>query len=153
MMESSEASNLEEQLNINIRFETKDIDWNTVSSLLEVAGLSSAEPEICKRAFLNSQVNVFVFDNDKLIGVSRAISDCVKQAAIYDVAVLPEYQGKGIGRILVDNITNKLPGCNFILYSNPGKEDFYRKFGFRLMKTGMAKFVNADRMKERGFTE
>lgn len=140
-------------MNINIKFETKDIDWHIVSSLLEVAGLSSTEPEICKRAFLGSQVTVFVFDNDKLIGVSRAISDCVKQAAIYDVAVLPEYQGKGIGRILIENITDELPGCNFILYSNLGKEDFYRKFGFKLMKTGMAKFVNADRMKERGFTE
>lgn len=140
-------------MNIDIKFETKDIDWNTVSSLLKAAGLSSTEPEICKRAFLGSQFTVFVFDNDKLIGVSRAISDCVKQAAIYDVAVLPEYQGKGIGRILIENITNKLPGCNFILYSNPGKEDFYRKFGFKLMKTGMAKFANADRMKERGFTE
>lgn len=140
-------------MNINIKFETKDIDWNIVSSLLGVAGLSSTEPEICKRAFLGSQVTVFVFNNDKLIGVSRAISDCVKQAAIYDVAVLPEYQGKGIGRILIENITNKLPGCNFILYSNPGKEDFYRKFGFRLMKTGMAKFINTDRMKERGFIE
>ncbi|WMJ76892.1 MULTISPECIES: GNAT family N-acetyltransferase [unclassified Sedimentibacter] len=140
-------------MNINIKFETKGIDWNTVSSLLGAAGLSGTDSEICKRAFLGSQAAVFVFDNDKLIGVSRAISDCVKQAAIYDVAVLPEYQGKGIGRILIENITNKFPGCNFILYSNPGKEDFYRKFGFRIMKTGMAKFVKADRMEERGFTE
>lgn len=140
-------------MNINIKFESKDIDWNIVSSLLEAAGLNSTEPETCKRAFLGSQVTVFVFDNDKLIGVSRAISDGVKQAAIYDVAVLPEYQGKGIGRILIENIINKLQGCNFILYSNSGKEEFYRKFGFRLMKTGMAKFVNANRMKERGFTE
>jgi len=140
-------------LNINIKFETNDIDWKTVSFLLDAAGLNTSEPEICKRAFEGSQVTVFVFDDDRLIGVSRAISDCVKQAAIYDVAVLPEYQGKGIGKILIENITNKLPGCNFILYSNVGKEDFYRRFGFRLMKTGMAKFVNVERMKDRGFIE
>ncbi len=140
-------------MNINIKFETNDIDWKTVSFLLDAAGLNTSEPEICKRAFEGSQVTVFVFDDDRLIGVSRAISDCVKQAAIYDVAVLPEYQGKGIGKILIENITNKLPGCNFILYSNVGKEDFYRRFGFRLMKTGMAKFVNVERMKDRGFIE
>lgn len=140
-------------MNINIKFETNDINWKTVSFLLDAAGLNTSEPEICKRAFEGSQVTVFVFDDDRLIGVSRAISDCVKQAAIYDVAVLPEYQGKGIGKILIENITNKLPGCNFILYSNVGKEDFYRRFGFRLMKTGMAKFVNVERMKDRGFIE
>lgn len=140
-------------MNINIKFETNGIDWKTVSFLLDAAGLNTSEPEICKRAFEGSQVTVFVFDDDRLIGVSRAISDCVKQAAIYDVAVLPEYQGKGIGKILIENITNKLPGCNFILYSNVGKEDFYRRFGFRLMKTGMAKFVNVERMKDRGFIE
>jgi hypothetical protein len=34
-----------------------------------------------------------------------------------------------------------------------GKEAFYEKMGYRRLKTGMAKFVNADNMKERGFTE
>lgn len=140
-------------MNLIIKFELDNVDWQEVSSLIEVAGLSSSEPDICQKAFLGSRVTVFVYDNDRLIGVARAISDGVKQAAIYDVAVLPEYQGKGIGRILVDNITSRLPGCNFILYSNTGKEDFYRKIGFKLMKTGMAKFVNAQRAKEKGFTE
>jgi hypothetical protein len=35
----------------------------------------------------------------------------------------------------------------------PGKEDFYRKLGFRKMQTGMAVFKNAENMKLRGFTE
>ncbi|MDF2948446.1 MAG: hypothetical protein K0R07_460, partial [Sedimentibacter sp.] len=39
------------------------------------------------------------------------------------------------------------------LYSNLGKEVFYEKMGYRRLKTGMAKFVNADNMKKRGFTE
>lgn len=138
---------------MDIRFEAEDIDWGEVSSLLTAAGLSSSEPEICEKAFSGSQAKVFVFDDGKLIGISRAISDCVKQAAIYDVAVLPEYQGEGIGKILIENLMDKLPGCNFILYSNSGKEDFYRKYGFRLMKTGMGRFVNAQRMTERGITE
>jgi ribosomal protein S18 acetylase RimI-like enzyme len=140
-------------MNINIKFEPNDIDWKSVSSLLEIAGLSSTEPDICKKAYFGSQVTVFVFDDDKLIGVTRAISDGVKQAAIYEVAVLPEYQGKGVGRILMESVISRLQGFNCILYSNAGKEDFYRKFGFKLMKTGMARFVKADYMRGRGFTE
>ena len=35
-----------------------------------------------------------------LIGFGRAISDGEYQGAIYDVAVLPENQGKGVGRVI-----------------------------------------------------
>lgn len=140
-------------MNIKVVHDTENINWELVSSILTIAGLSSTEPEICKRAFLGSKVTVFVFDDESMIGVARAISDGVKQAAIYDVAILPEYQGKGIGRTIMESITNKLPGCNFILYANVGKEAFYEKLGFRRLKTGMAKFVKSEQMAKRGFTE
>jgi hypothetical protein len=39
------------------------------------------------------------------------------------------------------------------LYANVGKETFYEKLGFRRLKTGMAKFVKAELMASRGFTE
>lgn len=144
---------MEEILGIFFKYDIVDIDWMLVSDILKIAGLSSPEPKICEKAFQGSQVTVFAFDDSKMIGCARAISDGVRQAAIYDVALLPEYQGKGIGRILLESIMEKLPGCNFILYSNLGKEVFYEKMGYRRLKTGMAKFVNADNMKERGFTE
>jgi len=53
----------------------------------------------------------------------------------------------------MENIMDKLPGCNFILYANVGKEAFYEKLGFRRLKTGMAKFVKKEIMTSRGFTE
>jgi hypothetical protein len=48
---------------------------------------------------------------------------------------------------------DKLSSCNFILYASPGKEEFYQTLGFSKMKTGMALFLKAQQMKERGFTE
>ncbi len=75
------------------------------------------------------------------------------QAAIYDVAVTPSYQGKGIGKTIVRAIVGNIPNCNSILYASPGKEAFYEKEGFRKMKTGMALFVDAEKMKDKGFTE
>jgi len=39
------------------------------------------------------------------------------------------------------------------LYAAPGKERFYEKLGFRRMKTGMALFLNRERMQMKGFTE
>jgi ribosomal protein S18 acetylase RimI-like enzyme len=106
----------------------------------------------CK-TFTSSASVVFVYDDGQLIGFGRAISDRLIQAAIYDVAVLPGYQGQGIGRQIIDMIVKSLPGCNFILYAAPGKEAFYQKLQFRRMKTAMALFVKQEIMSDRGFTE
>ena len=38
-----------------------------------------------------------------------------------------------------------------ILYAVPGKEPFYRKFGFLRMKTAMAIFANQRQQVERGY--
>jgi hypothetical protein len=53
----------------------------------------------------------------------------------------------------VQAIVKNTPNCNFILYASPGKEKFYEKEGFRQMKTGMALFMDQQRMKEKGFIE
>ncbi|MBC2397834.1 GNAT family N-acetyltransferase [Clostridium tetanomorphum] len=111
------------------------------------------EGEVHKKAFENSHTVVFAFDDDKLIGFGRSISDGVYQAAIYDVAVLLEYQGKNVGRSIVNHILQSVPQCNFILYASPGKEIFYEKLNFKKIKTGMALFRNEEKMQARGFTE
>ena len=140
-------------MDFRIQYDCLNRDWNYVSETLERVGMAYFEGEIHKKAFENSYAVVFVFDDDTLVGFGRAISDGVYQAAIYDIAVLPEYQGKGIGRIVIDNITKNLPQCNFILYASPGKEVFYEKMSFKKMKTGMALFLNQKNMQEKGFTE
>jgi len=88
-----------------------------------------------------------------MVGFGRAISDGAYQAAMYDVAVVKEYQGNGLGKLIIQQLLKKLQGMNVILYASPGKEHFYTKQGFRKMKTGMAHFVNGDAMAEKGFTE
>jgi len=140
-------------MNIKIQYNCLDINWNDVSNILKEVGMSYFEENVHKKAFENSHTVVFVFDDDKLIGFGRAISDGVYQAAIYDVAVLPEYQGKKIGATIIDSILKLIPTCNVILYASPGKEIFYEKQNFKKMKTGMALFLNSEKMKLRGFTE
>ena len=45
------------------------------------------------------------------------------------------------------------PQIFILLYASTGKEQFYKKERFKKMKTGMALFVNAENMKDKGFTE
>ena len=140
-------------MNIRVEKDCSNVDWNRLREVLKEAGMGYHDAEVHKKAFENSYSTVFIYDDNELIGLGRAISDGVYQAAIYDIAVLPSYQGHGIGKIIINNILESIPQCNAILYASPGKEAFYNKFNFRKMKTGMACFQNAEKMYERGFIE
>ena len=140
-------------MNIDIRCDCANVDWNAVSETLKQVGMTSYRPEVHKRAFEASHTTVFAYHTGRLIGFGRAISDGVHEGAVYDVAIVPEFQRKGIGTMIMKKILERLSGINVILYAAPGKEDFYRKLDLRRMKTGMALFKNTARMQERGFTE
>jgi ribosomal protein S18 acetylase RimI-like enzyme len=138
---------------IQIRQNCSDVNWKTISGILKRTGMASFAPEVHQKIFEASYAVAFAYDGDQLIGCGRALSDGIYQAALYDIAVLPEYQDKGIGRSLVEAILARTGQCNVILYASPGKEGFYRKLGFRAMKTGMARFIWAEVMAQKGFTE
>lgn len=138
-------------MNIKIQTNCLNINWYEVRNILKTVGMSYVDSDIHKKSFENSYTVVFVFDNENLIGFGRAISDGVRQSAIYDVATLPEYQGKGIGRLIIENIIKNTPTCNFILYASPGKEGFYESLGFRKLKTGMGLFIDMEGMKSKNF--
>lgn len=140
-------------MDLDIKQDCNGVDWKSVSETLKSVGMAYHEPEVHRRAFEASHTTVFVYHDDRLIGFGRAISDGAYQAAIYDCAVLPEVQGKGIGKTIMDNILSQVSHCNVILYASPGKEGFYHKQGFRKMKTGMAHFKKSEAMRKSGFTE
>ena len=140
-------------MKIKIKYNTQDVDWDRVSDILKSVDMSYYEPEKHKKAFEASYCKVFLYDDKTLVGFGRAISDGSHQAAIYECAVTEEYQGHGLGRLIIEELLSKLPDCNIVLYASPGKEGFYEKLGFRKMKTGMAQFINSDTMAEKGFIE
>jgi aralkylamine N-acetyltransferase len=122
-----------------IRYETKisGIDWKKAAEVFRRAPLGERDPDMLSRAFQKSYAYVFAYDNESLIGLCRALSDGEFQAAIYDVVLLPEYHGKGIGKEMVQLLCKQLHVPNIILFAAPGREGFYRKFGFKKMLTAM----------------
>ena len=140
-------------MKLDIKNDCSGVDWKAVSETLKTVGMAYYEPDVHRKAFEASHTTVFVYYADRLIGFGRTISDGAYQAAVYDCAVLPEYQGKGFGKAIMDNILSRVSHCNVILYASPGKEGFYQKHGFRKMKTGMALFKKNEAMRARGFTE
>lgn len=140
-------------MKLSLQLTCDNIDWNLVSLILKRVEMGYFDGEVHQKAFHNSECVVFAFDEDHMIGFGRAISDGAYEAAVYDIAVLPEYQGKGVGRAIMESIVERLPHCNIILFASPGKEPFYQKLNFRKMKTGMARFVKQGLMREAGFTD
>ena len=133
-------------MNLEIITDCHDINWDEIVKILKTVGMSYHTPDIHRRAFEASFATVFVYNDNRLIGFGRAISDGEYQGAIYDVAVLPEAQGLGVGTLIINTIKNILPKCNLILYATPGMEGFYQKLGFGIMTSGMAIFTNPSAM-------
>jgi ribosomal protein S18 acetylase RimI-like enzyme len=92
------------------------------------------------RAFENSYAVCFAFHEDHLIGAGRTISDGEYHAGIYDVAVLPEFQGKGVGREIMQRLLSRLKVWRILLVADGDNQDFYRKLGFENFNNVMAKF-------------
>ena len=131
-----------------------NVDWDELTALYRAAPLGNKNPSGLKTAFSNSLFRCFAFDDGKLVGVGRALADGVDCSYICDVAVLPSHLGTGLGKEIVTRLVNLSQGHKkIILYSVPGKEPFYRKFGFRRMTTAMAIFEDQQLARERGYLD
>ena len=136
------------------RHSLEDIDWEELSRLYQAAPLGNKQPDGLKLVFGNSMFKCLVFDAGRLVGAGRAMADGLDCSYICDVAVHPTHQGTGLGKQIVSRLMDVSKGHRkIILYAVAGKEPFYKKFGFRRMKTAMAIFENQAQAAERGLIE
>ena len=138
-------------MSIELRFDTKGVDWQEAVTLIERAPLGSREPLKLERTFNNSDLVCFAWDDEKLVGLGRALSDGEVQSVIYDLCLLPEYQGRQLGRMMMTEMMDRLDTPTVVLWAVPGKEKFYGKFGFKPMLTAMARFENPEKSATQGY--
>ncbi|CAI1160454.1 GNAT family N-acetyltransferase [Serratia entomophila] len=113
-------------------------DWQRLCRLLEDAGLGERDPQVMQRVYQHSQFCYWGFIGGELIATAHAISDMTSVAYLADVAVDPRFQGQGLGRQLMDRVMQDLaPLGKVFIYSVPDKLEFYKKYGFRSLTTGM----------------
>ena len=123
---------------INYSADLSGVDWIEAARIFKKAPLGQRDPKQLAKAFKGSFACLAAFEGPKLIGLARALCDGQYQAAIYDVVLLPEYQGTGIGKEIMRRLRAMLPVKNVILYAVPGREGFYAKCGYKKMLTAMA---------------
>ena len=140
-------------MSIQFTEDLQTIDWGRLSTVFQRAPLGDREPDKLRQVFQNSQIRCFVWDGPELIGAGRAITDGVRYTVVFDVVLLPEYQGRGIGRQIMNFLMERSKETAVLLHAVPGRETFYAKLGFRKMKTAMAKFLNPEMQRQKGYTE
>ena len=118
-------------MNITIS-ETKDITIEDVLVLYKANEWSSAEkPTQLYNGLLNSETLITAWEDKKLIGLGNAISDGHLTVYYPHLLVLPEYQGKGIGKMIVDKMQEKYSHFHMQMLTADGKAiEFYKKNGF-----------------------
>jgi ribosomal protein S18 acetylase RimI-like enzyme len=121
----------------------ENVEWSRMKEIYHSVGWTNHNEEKIKKVFQSSNVVTIAYDEDNIAGFGRALSDGVFNAAIYDVVVDEQYQNKGIGEQIIENLLAQLNDISCVhLVSTSGNEEFYRKAGFRKMKTGMARYLN-----------
>ena len=117
---------------------TDQITPEEYMELRKKVGWTEFPTEEAKACVENAYMVLCVRDDEKAVGVVRLLWDGGYVAFLSDLIVIPEYQGHGIGRELVETVIRKIkeemkPGykVKLTLNSSKGKEPFYKKFGFR----------------------
>jgi len=117
-----------------IRYEDKKtLGAEDVSRVFEKSGIRRPfqDLERIQRMIDNSDVILSAWDEDRMVGIARAITDFSYCCYLSDLAVDKEYQKHGIGKALVDLLREKLGGeVSLVLLSSPEATEFYPKMGF-----------------------
>lgn len=88
-------------------------------------------PQVFQGMIDNANIIVTAWDNEKLVGISRAMSDLVYVTYLADLVVHEHYQHRGIGKQLIElTQAQASPDCMMVLLAAPLANDYYPKLGF-----------------------
>jgi len=105
--------------------------------LRKISGLTPRPADAAKIALPNSLFGVQIIIDNKTIAMGRVVGDGALNFEIVDVAVDPEYQGQGFGRLIMQRIMDYLDrdackGAYITLMADV--PELYEKFGFKLSR-------------------
>jgi GNAT superfamily N-acetyltransferase len=103
---------------------------DTILSFLSRSYWANKRPAgITEKAMKNS-VCYGIYDGDKQIGFARIVTDWASIYYLCDVFIDEEYRGKGLGKRLVEVITEEFKEINGLLGTLDG-HGLYEKYGFK----------------------
>ncbi|MDQ0483722.1 GNAT family N-acetyltransferase [Guptibacillus hwajinpoensis] len=122
----------------------RESDSAGIRDVYHSVGWTKHTCENIKTIYQASSVVVIVTYGEQVVGVGRALSDGVFNAAIYDVVVHQDFQNRGMAKKIMMFLLEELSDISCIhLISTTMNEAFYEKVGFKKVKTGMARYLSS----------
>ncbi len=118
---------------MNISYKNnKDLNTNMLQELfLSVEWDSGNYPEKLSRAIAGAHSVFTAWDDDQLVGLINVLSDGYMAAYVHYLLVRPEYQGKGIGKALINMVSEAYADVpTKLLVAYQAETGFYERCGF-----------------------
>ncbi len=88
-------------------------------------------PDIFAGMLKNANLIVTAWDDHRLVGIARSLTDFTYVTYLADLAVDVDYQHQGIGKQLITETQRRVePECMMVLLAAPKANDYYPKLGF-----------------------
>ena len=110
----------------------RDPNIDQLIHLFRQAGwLDKTDETRIKSMIENSTIVVTAWDDQRMVGFARSLTDFVFNGQINNVVVDEEYKYHGIGKRLVEKILSSSEKVSYILRPDPDNIGFYEKLGFK----------------------
>ena len=110
-----------------------DLNADELATLYRRASLNRPIDDLTRMGKMIENANFIIsaWDGQRLVGVSRSVTDFAYCCYLSDLAVDPEYQKSGIGQELVRRTQEALGDeVMILLLSVPAAMEYYPKIGF-----------------------
>jgi len=110
----------------------REIPIEKIIALYQLNKWSAAhKPQKLYQALMQSHALFTAWQNDQLVGLGNAISDGHLVVYFPHLLVHPDFQKRGIGRMIMQEMLKKYQDFHMqILTSDNNTVDFYKKMGF-----------------------
>jgi ribosomal protein S18 acetylase RimI-like enzyme len=118
---------------------SKNLDIAQINALRKSVGWFGRTNKKWEEILSKSSFVYSIWDGKKLIGMGRLVEDGI-MCMFYDIVVHKDYQGKGLGKKIVEKFLNKIKNKKYIsigLFTDKNKVKFYKKLGFTIAVVAM----------------
>ncbi|MCL2546246.1 MAG: GNAT family N-acetyltransferase [Oscillospiraceae bacterium] len=127
-------------MNITYNTTKKDLPCEQLEKLFVSAdwsdGADGSMTQYFNMPFVNSTLVISAWEEERLVGAVRVLSDKIMRSIIYDLVVHPEFQRKGIGSELVKRCIAHFPNSEWLLGTTKDIAGFYERLGFQKAAVG-----------------
>lgn len=109
------------------------LDLDVIYGFISTSYWANGIPRSVVEKSVQNSLCFGLYDDMKQIGFARAVTDFATFAYMADVFIIKEYQGQGLGKLLVDYIVNypEFKNLRRFMLATRDAHSLYEKFGFK----------------------